>query len=177
MASGSPGFDWRKSKPLRDAAVITAVALLLWILWVQLLPSQDLNEGGDSRGISFYLEWLPLVLILMSGATVFFLRRWLVQKRRFHDYVKAEELLYRRDAILNSVSYAAEQFLEAGSWEENIHEVLKQLGRASAVSRVYIFKQHRDEEGRLLPARERTPGIPGLGDQYGLNCSYLKSYP
>jgi diguanylate cyclase (GGDEF)-like protein/PAS domain S-box-containing protein len=54
------------------------------------------------------------------------------------------------EAILSAVGFAASAFLQARSWEERIPEVLARLGRAAAVSRVYLFENHADEQGRRV---------------------------
>ncbi|MBI5823834.1 MAG: PAS domain S-box protein [Chloroflexi bacterium] len=54
---------------------------------------------------------------------------------------QAEEALKRRDAILRTVGLSAEQFLKSADWEKNIQNTLAQLGMATGVSRIYIFKK------------------------------------
>jgi PAS domain S-box-containing protein len=64
------------------------------------------------------------------------------------DRDEAEAELRRRDAILEAVRFAAQRFLESrSSWRTNIGEVMEQLGRASAVSRVYIFENFVGADG------------------------------
>jgi PAS domain S-box-containing protein len=46
--------------------------------------------------------------------------------------------LKKRDAILEAVRFVAEIFLESKRWEEGIDLALRQLGRTTGVSRVYI---------------------------------------
>jgi PAS domain S-box-containing protein len=46
--------------------------------------------------------------------------------------------LKKRDAILEAVRFVAEIFLESTRWEEGIDLALRQLGRTTGVSRVYI---------------------------------------
>jgi PAS domain S-box-containing protein len=53
---------------------------------------------------------------------------------------QVEASLLRRDAILEAVSFAAEQFLKTTSLEDSIQKVLERLGKATEVSRVYIFE-------------------------------------
>lgn len=60
---------------------------------------------------------------------------------------KAEEALRRKDAILEAVRFAAERFLRDPSWTDGIGEVLSRLGRATGVSRVYVFENHAAEDG------------------------------
>lgn len=63
---------------------------------------------------------------------------------------RVEEELRRRDAILEAVRFAAERLLgEAIGWEESVRDVLRRLGEATEASRVYVFKNHVDEDGEL----------------------------
>ncbi|MCA1646449.1 MAG: GAF domain-containing protein [Chloroflexi bacterium] len=54
------------------------------------------------------------------------------------DRKRSEEQLQHRDAILEAVAFAAEQLLSAPDWEHSIDTVLRRLGAATGVSRVYI---------------------------------------
>jgi two-component system phosphate regulon sensor histidine kinase PhoR len=65
---------------------------------------------------------------------------------------RAEEALRRRDAILAAVSFAAQQFLQAVTWQEPIQSVLQRLGRAANVSRVYLL---RNSPARHDPSVDR----------------------
>jgi PAS domain S-box-containing protein len=51
---------------------------------------------------------------------------------------QVESELNKRDAILETVRFVAEIFLESRRWEEGIDLALRQLGRTTGVSRVYI---------------------------------------
>ncbi|HEY3342392.1 MAG TPA: PAS domain S-box protein [Anaerolineae bacterium] len=63
---------------------------------------------------------------------------------------RIEEALRRRDAILESVSFAAERFLtRTGTLEANIGEVLEHLGQATGVYRIYIFQNGVDPDGDI----------------------------
>ncbi|WP_373500522.1 HAMP domain-containing protein, partial [Desulfococcus sp.] len=59
------------------------------------------------------------------------------------------EALLRRDLILESVRFAAEQFMRAAQWEMVITLVLGKIGHAADVSRAYVFENQMDEAGRL----------------------------
>lgn len=63
---------------------------------------------------------------------------------------KAEQDLLRRDAILKAVGFAAEQFLKSIHWEEKIDQSLGMLGKATEVSRVYIFKKIKELEQGVI---------------------------
>jgi diguanylate cyclase (GGDEF)-like protein/PAS domain S-box-containing protein len=51
---------------------------------------------------------------------------------------KIENMLQRRDDILEAISYAAEQFLLEKNWQQVIPDVLARLGSATDVQRVYF---------------------------------------
>jgi PAS domain S-box-containing protein len=79
---------------------------------------------------------------------------------------KMEEELERRDAILDAVRFAADQFLgEAAGWEESIKAVLRRLGEATEVSRVYIFESHTDKDGEVWSTGRYEWAAPGISTQ------------
>jgi len=60
----------------------------------------------------------------------------------------------RRNAILDAVSYAARQFLGDTGWEAGVREVIRRLGEATSVTRVFLIDN-------------RTPNLGGqVGDKY-----------
>jgi signal transduction histidine kinase/DNA-binding response OmpR family regulator/HPt (histidine-containing phosphotransfer) domain-containing protein/HAMP domain-containing protein len=63
------------------------------------------------------------------------------------------EALRQRDKILQSVRFAAQQFLNTSNWETVIPEVLATIGKAAAASRVCVFENHADESGALTSQR------------------------
>ncbi|MBD3163404.1 MAG: PAS domain S-box protein, partial [Candidatus Eisenbacteria bacterium] len=69
------------------------------------------------------------------------------------EQIRNEEALRTRDGILGAVGYAAERFLKTSTWRISIDRVLARLGRASGVSRTYIFENHFDERGRLVASQ------------------------
>jgi hypothetical protein len=74
-----------------------------------------------------------------------------------------EETLLRRDAILESIGYAAEQLLQAtGDLRPEITGVLAKLGQATDVSRVYIFQDHRRPSGELVTSQRYEWVAPGV---------------
>lgn len=81
----------------------------------------------------------------------------------------------RREAILEAVSFAAEQFLQAPRWEDAIHRVLARLGQATAVSRVYLFENHVAADGTLLTSQRYEWVAPGITSQ--LDNPILQNYP
>ncbi len=59
-----------------------------------------------------------------------------------------EEELTRREAILEAVRFAGERLLAtSGAWGEAVQDVLERLGRATGVSRIYIFENYTGADG------------------------------
>jgi PAS domain S-box-containing protein len=54
------------------------------------------------------------------------------------------EAALRRDATLEAVAFAAQRFLEDPAWDRSVSQVLRRLGEATAVSRVYLYANVHD---------------------------------
>jgi signal transduction histidine kinase/CheY-like chemotaxis protein len=82
--------------------------------------------------------------------------------QEIRERVRAEAALRYREAILEAASFAAERFLRQPSWSSDINEVLRCLGEATSVSRVYIF-ENVPHNGEVV-ARMRYEWLaPGSG--------------
>lgn len=73
--------------------------------------------------------------------------------------------LSRRGSIMSAISMAAEQFLIASDWEKNIPAVLKNLGQAADVCRVYIVLNSTDEQGVVYSSLKYEWTAPGVKPQ------------
>ena len=58
-----------------------------------------------------------------------------------------ENEVQRRNAILDAVSYAARHFLRNAGWEAGVQEVVKRLGEATLVTRVFLIDNRVDRLG------------------------------
>lgn len=92
----------------------------------------------------------------------------------------SDQNMRRREAILESVSIAAEKLFRGRSFGESIQHVIKDLGQATGVDRVHIFENHRDpSSGDLLSSEryewvaENTP--PQIRDPRFQSMSYKNS--
>jgi PAS domain S-box-containing protein len=54
------------------------------------------------------------------------------------ERIEAEQMLQRRDAILQAVSFVARQFIEHETWEAAMPAALERLGQATDAHRVYL---------------------------------------
>lgn len=85
---------------------------------------------------------------------------WLA--RDITERKQAEATLKRREAMLKAVSVAAENFLKAPDWRQEIEFLLEHIGKAAVVDRVSIWRVAKDQE-RLLRARLLYEWfVPGL---------------
>ena len=95
----------------------------------------------------------------------------------FHDITQRKEMetiLSRREAMMEAVSLAADQFLKESLWEHNIPDILKRIGQAADVSRVYVVMNYTDEKGVLhssLCYEWAAPGIKSRLDD--LNMQHI----
>lgn len=75
------------------------------------------------------------------------------------------EALLRRDHILESVRFAAQNFMQTSRWEETINPVLGKIGQAAAVSRAYIFENHLNDTGQLCTSQRHEWTAEGIDSQ------------
>ena len=71
----------------------------------------------------------------------------------------------RREAILETVRFAAQEFLRTGPWQDRLQEVLARLGQVTEVSRVYIFENEAGAEGSLCTSQRYEWAAPGIDPQ------------
>ncbi len=80
----------------------------------------------------------------------------------------AAAAIRRRDALLEVVPFAAQQFLFAGSFDAAIDAILERLGTAVGTDRAYMFTNRRRADGTVchdLTHEWVAPGVaPELGD-------------
>lgn len=76
-----------------------------------------------------------------------------------------EQRVEKRTAGLKAVNFAAERFLKTPLLEENIDEVLGQLGKATEASRVYIFEIYTDNNNMSFTNRQYEWVAPGITPQ------------
>ncbi|MEX0832640.1 MAG: EAL domain-containing protein [Actinomycetota bacterium] len=68
----------------------------------------------------------------------------------------------RAGAVLEAVSFAARSFARGGEWEEVVPTVLQRLAESAEASRVYIFQNSKDSEGRLCMTETFEWCAPGI---------------
>ncbi len=63
------------------------------------------------------------------------------------------DALLKRDRILGSVRFAAQQFMQSSHWEKTMNPVLTKIGQSAEVGRVILFKNY-EEVGRLYAVQQ-----------------------
>jgi len=64
------------------------------------------------------------------------------------------DALQKRDKILESVRFAAQQFMQSSHWEDTITPVLSKIGLSAEADRVIIFTNHHDDTDRLYAVQQ-----------------------
>jgi PAS domain S-box-containing protein/putative nucleotidyltransferase with HDIG domain len=70
-----------------------------------------------------------------------------VMKKTIKSFLGRNTLLSQRDGVLRAVAQVAEQLLKVSDWENCIQDTLSTLGKATRVSRVYLFQTRASENG------------------------------
>jgi len=91
-------------------------------------------------------------------------------KQELSDRKHAEDQLRERETILESITFAAEQFLKTPDWRTNIDLVLERLGKTLKVTHAYLFEDHLNSEGEAVTSMRyewTAPGYPSdLDSEY-----------
>jgi len=74
--------------------------------------------------------------------------------RDISDFNRSQQQLLAKDKLLEAVSFAAARFLESKNWRQEIDPVLQYIGESAKVSRVYIFQNFWDEQGKIFMSQK-----------------------
>jgi two-component system, LuxR family, sensor kinase FixL len=75
--------------------------------------------------------------------------------------------LYRREVILEAVTFAAQQFLTTSNWRENIDVVLERLGKTINATHAYLFEDHLNAQGEPVTSMRNEWTAPGYTSDLG----------
>lgn len=144
-----------------------------WTLFNEALHSM-LDTPERTRELEYRLrraDGQP-IWMLFRGRVLLPLPLALHEERRligFHtditDMKQFQELLHRRDIILQSVSSSAEWFLQHQDFESHIQEMLALMGRGVGADRSYIFEVMRSAEGVPIWRQRYEWAAPGITPQ------------
>lgn len=98
-----------------------------------------MDPEGNLKHLHLHRRVIHDVDGTMTGA--YGMIRDVTPEREFENY------LFRRDAILQVVGSFAEKFLREGEWHKGTDNALEALGKATEVSRVFIFQLNNNSDG------------------------------
>ncbi|MBX3743676.1 MAG: HAMP domain-containing protein [Verrucomicrobiae bacterium] len=75
--------------------------------------------------------------------------------------------LQRRDRVLESVRFAAQELLEADGWHHALPAVLAKIGEATESCRTYLFQNYRGPGGRLFTCQRFEWTVSYAASQVG----------
>ncbi len=75
---------------------------------------------------------------------------------------EAELALKQREAILEAVAETAQLLLKSSNWRTQINDILRLLGEAAGASHVYLFENHRGDDGTMLSSQKYEWVAPGM---------------
>lgn len=82
-------------------------------------------------------------------------------KQELEERKQMEIDLRQREAILEAVTFAAEQFLKTTNWRLNIDKVLERLGTTIHVTHAYLFEDHFNTQGEPVTSMRYEWTAPG----------------
>jgi PAS domain S-box-containing protein len=128
---------------------------VLCIAWLVFGELQGLYTPGvlvRSVPGDFFSASLIVILtaIMVYQLTGSLFRSFSQVQKEIVERRSIEDNLRQREAILEAVTFAAEQFLKMPAWRSNIDLVLERLGKTLNVTHAYLFEDHLSPEGEAL---------------------------
>lgn len=118
---------------------------------VRSVPGDFLSSG--------VIVILTAVMVYQLASTLF--QSFISLKKEVRGRRKLEESIRQREAILEAVTFAAEQFLKTPDWRANIVIVLERLGATINASHAYLFEKHLGPANELLDSMQYEWTAPG----------------
>ncbi len=104
-------------------------------------PNQFENHWVTKAGAARLITWSNTVLLDADGQVEIIVGTGIdISERK-----RTEEALRRRDAILEAVAFAAEEFLKTTDWERSIQDVLARLAVAVNATHAYLIQIAGDQ--------------------------------
>lgn len=121
---------------------VKARNITLPILFITKDYSSEINALVSKEGL---LE--PLLLDALDECSLLKQIFYSVERTRVSHEIRIH------DAILQSVNFAAESFLNHPDWRTHVKEVLQKITEASCADRIYFFKNIRSDENKITGIR------------------------
>ena len=97
-------------------------------------------------------------------------------QKELNERTQVEASLRQRESILESVTFAAEQFLKTSNWRETIDSILEQLGKTIRASHAYLVEHYAEPDGREMATLRYEWTVPGFSE-FITSTAYAEPYP
>jgi len=140
------------------------------VLYATLLYQAELLGWIDTYEPVLVSYWgINSVYFILTGIMLFLALQMMGEAMRRaklenEERRQAELDLRRRDAMLEAVTYSAEQFLGTSDWHDVIAEVLERLGMITHATHAYLFEDHTGPGGEPLTSMRYEWTAPGFPD-------------
>jgi PAS domain S-box-containing protein len=104
---------------------------------------------------------LVLTAVMIQNLTNGIFRNQASLQKEIAERRRAEATLRQREAMLEAVTFAAEQFLRSPDWRAGMNQVLERLGRVFNASHAYLFEYHPAPNGEMLNSMRYEWVAPG----------------
>jgi len=129
----------------------------------------EIEIEEDSEAKTFEISISPSASAKPSTANIVIALHDITQRK------EKEQELSRHGMIMSAISRAAEQFLKAANWEQNITDVLENLGLSADVSRVYVVVNEAGEDEEIVSSLKYEWSARGFEAQ--INNSVTQNVP
>jgi PAS domain S-box-containing protein len=137
------------SKRALFVLTILSVLCLAWLVFGELWGFYEPDILTQSIPGDFLAASLIVILtaVILQQLTDPIFQSFSQVQKEVVERRAVEDGLRQREALLQAVTFAAEQFLKPSDWRHNIDSVLGQLGRTFRVSHAYLFEHHIGTDG------------------------------
>lgn len=127
----------------------------------------EIEEGGETK--TFEVSISPSASSTPGIVNIVITLHDVTQRK------EKEQELSRHSMIMSAISRAAEQFLKASDWEQNISDVLENLGLSADVSRVYVVVNEPGEDEEIISSLRYEWSARGFESQ--IHNSVIQNVP
>ncbi|GAB4496350.1 MAG: histidine kinase N-terminal 7TM domain-containing protein [Anaerolineales bacterium] len=154
-------------QPFHSVAEQFAHSLNSYLTGEEYHTEIEIEEGGETK--IFEVSISPSASATPGVVYIVITLHDITQRK------EKEQELSRHGMIMSAISRAAEQFLKASNWEQNISDVLENLGLSADVSRVYVVVNETVQGEEIISSLKHEWSAPGFESQ--LNNSVTQNVP
>lgn len=136
---------------------------IAWLVFGELLGLYTIHKLVQSAVGDFFSASIIVIItaILVSKLTEYQVQSFSRLQGEVTKRSKVEDTLRQREALLEAVTFAAEQFLKTPNWRENIDLALERLGKTIQATHAYMFEQHAGPNNERVDSMKYEWTAPG----------------